>query len=128
VGKTGRPGPTLDDYLYWQERLKGRGGSGLSIDELCLDEGVWLPPIFARSTTVTSAIGSPVAETTSPDRLIPGSDMTGSRVRSTRGAMSLPLVRPVMSAETIKLASIAITMRIMTWLPECIWRLLHLYA
>jgi len=21
VGKPGRPGPTLDDYLYWQERL-----------------------------------------------------------------------------------------------------------
>jgi hypothetical protein len=34
VGKTGRPGPTLDDYLYWQERLEGRGASGLSIDEL----------------------------------------------------------------------------------------------
>jgi transposase-like protein len=40
VGKTGRPGPTLDDYLYWQERLTGRGSSGLSIDEFCLDEGV----------------------------------------------------------------------------------------
>jgi transposase-like protein len=40
VGKPGRPGPTLDDYLYWQERLKGRGASGLGIDEFCLDEGV----------------------------------------------------------------------------------------
>ena len=40
MGKPGRPGPTLDDYLYWQERLEGRGGSGLSIDEFCLDEGV----------------------------------------------------------------------------------------
>ena len=40
MGKTGRPGPTLDDYLYWQERLKGRGASGLSIDEFCVDEGV----------------------------------------------------------------------------------------
>jgi transposase-like protein len=26
--------------LYWQERLTGRGASGLSIDEFCLDEGV----------------------------------------------------------------------------------------
>jgi len=26
--------------LYWQERLEGRGASGLSIDEFCLDEGV----------------------------------------------------------------------------------------
>ena len=40
MGKPGRPGPTLDDYLYWQERLEGRGASGLSIDEFCLDEGV----------------------------------------------------------------------------------------
>jgi len=40
MGKTGRPGPTLDDYLYWQERLECRGASGLSIDEFCLDEGV----------------------------------------------------------------------------------------
>ena len=38
MGKSGRPGPTLDDYLYWQERLEGRGRSGLSIDEFCLDE------------------------------------------------------------------------------------------
>jgi hypothetical protein len=40
VGKPGRPGPTLDDYLYWQERLEGHGASGLSIDEFCLDEGI----------------------------------------------------------------------------------------
>jgi hypothetical protein len=39
VGKPGRPGPTLDDYLYWQERLEGRGASGLSIDGFCLDSG-----------------------------------------------------------------------------------------
>jgi transposase-like protein len=40
MGKTGRPGPTLDDYLHWQDRLKERGASGLSIGEFCLDEGV----------------------------------------------------------------------------------------
>ena len=38
--KPGRPGPTLDDYLHWQERLKGRGASGLSVNDFCLDEGV----------------------------------------------------------------------------------------
>ena len=38
MGKTGRPSP--DDYLVWQERLKGRGASGLSMDEFCIDEGV----------------------------------------------------------------------------------------
>ena len=36
MGKPGRPGPTLDDYLYWQERLKNRVASGLSIDEFCV--------------------------------------------------------------------------------------------
>ena len=29
MGKPGRPGPTLDDYLYWQERLENRVASGL---------------------------------------------------------------------------------------------------
>ncbi len=40
MGKSGRPGPTLDDYLYWQERLESRGASGLGMDEFCIDEGV----------------------------------------------------------------------------------------
>jgi transposase-like protein len=40
MAKTGRPSPGLDDYVYWQERLAGRGASGLSIDEFCVDEGV----------------------------------------------------------------------------------------
>ena len=40
MGKPGRPGPTLDDYLYWQERLANRQASGLSIDEFCIAEGV----------------------------------------------------------------------------------------
>jgi transposase-like protein len=38
MGKTGRPGPTLDDYLHWQERLQERGAS--SVNDFCLDEGV----------------------------------------------------------------------------------------
>jgi transposase-like protein len=37
MAKPGRPSPGLDDYLYWQESLNG---SGLSIDEFCVDEGV----------------------------------------------------------------------------------------
>lgn len=40
MGKTGRPGPTLDDYLYWQESLKNREASGLSIDDFCIAEAV----------------------------------------------------------------------------------------
>ena len=40
MGKPGRPGPTLDDYLYWQERLENREASGLSLDEFCVAEAV----------------------------------------------------------------------------------------
>ena len=40
MGKSGRPGPTLDDYLYWQEGLENREASGLSIDDFCIAEGV----------------------------------------------------------------------------------------
>ena len=40
MAKPGRPGPGLDDYLYWQERLANRAASGLSIDEFCADEDV----------------------------------------------------------------------------------------
>ena len=40
MGKNGRPGATLDDYLYWQERLENREASGLSIDEFCVAEAV----------------------------------------------------------------------------------------
>ena len=40
MGKPGRPGPTLDDYLYWQERFENRKASGLSIDEFCVAEAV----------------------------------------------------------------------------------------
>jgi hypothetical protein len=48
VGKPGRPGPTLDDYLYWQARLEARGSSGLNIDEFCLDEGVLAKNVSQR--------------------------------------------------------------------------------
>jgi len=40
MGKPGRPGPSLDDYLYWQASLENREASGLSIDEFCVAEGV----------------------------------------------------------------------------------------
>jgi hypothetical protein len=40
VGKPGRPSPTLDDYLYWQESLANRQASGLSIEDFCIAEGV----------------------------------------------------------------------------------------
>jgi len=40
VQQPGRPGPSLDDYLYWQESLTNREASGLSIDGFCVAEGV----------------------------------------------------------------------------------------
>ncbi len=40
MARTGRPTPGLDDYVYWQERMAGRGASGLSINDFCVDEGV----------------------------------------------------------------------------------------
>ena len=40
MGKIGRPLPTLDDYLYWQQSLESRQTSGLSIDDFCAAEGV----------------------------------------------------------------------------------------
>ena len=40
MGKPGRPSPTLDDYLYWQESLANRQASGLSVEEFCIAEGV----------------------------------------------------------------------------------------
>ena len=40
MGKAGRPGPSLDDYLYWQGSLQNRVASGLSIDDFCVAEGV----------------------------------------------------------------------------------------
>jgi hypothetical protein len=36
----GRPPSDLDDYLDWQERLDSYKGSGLSVDDYCLQEGV----------------------------------------------------------------------------------------
>lgn len=40
MARPGRPSPGLDDYLYWQELLAKREASGLSIDEICVDEDV----------------------------------------------------------------------------------------
>ena len=40
MGKPGRPGPDLDDYLDWQERLENFKASKLTIKEYCIEEGV----------------------------------------------------------------------------------------
>lgn len=40
MGKPGRPGPDLDDYLDWQERLENFQASDLTIEQYCDEEGV----------------------------------------------------------------------------------------
>jgi transposase-like protein len=62
VGKPGRPGPTLDDYLYWQERLKARGASGLSVDEFCIDEGVSKSTLYRWVQRIRDGIPDSVKE------------------------------------------------------------------
>lgn len=44
MGKPGRRGADLDDYLDWQERLENFKASGLTIEKFCDEEG------FSRST------------------------------------------------------------------------------
>jgi hypothetical protein len=40
MARPGRPSLGLDDYIFWQERLKSRDASGLSVDEFCVAEGI----------------------------------------------------------------------------------------
>jgi len=44
MARPGRPSSSLDEFVYWQERIKNREASGISIDEFCADEDI------ARST------------------------------------------------------------------------------
>ena len=62
MGKLGRPGPTLDDYLHWQERLKERGASGPSIGEFCLDEGVSRSTFYRWVRRIEEGIPTSVKE------------------------------------------------------------------
>lgn len=62
MGKPGRPGPTLDDYLYWQERLESRGASGLSVDEFCLDEGVSKSTLYRWVQRIRDGVPDSVKE------------------------------------------------------------------
>jgi transposase-like protein len=62
VGKPGRPGPRLDDYLHWQERLKERCASGPSIGEFCLDEGVSRSTFYRWVRRIQEGIPASVKE------------------------------------------------------------------
>ena len=62
MGKPGRPGPTLDDYLYWQERLENRVASGLSIDEFCVAEAVSRSTFYRWAQRLREGIPDAVRE------------------------------------------------------------------
>ena len=62
MGKSGRPGPTLDDYLYWQERLKNREASGLSIDDFCVAEAVSRSTFYRWAQRLREGIPATVRE------------------------------------------------------------------
>ena len=62
MGKMGRPGPTLDDYLHWQEHLKERGASGLSVGEFCLEEGVSRSTFYRWVRRIQEGIPASVKE------------------------------------------------------------------
>ena len=40
MSSIGRPCSSLDDYLFWQERLASREISGLKVREFCAEEGI----------------------------------------------------------------------------------------
>ena len=60
--KTGRPGPTLDDYLYWQGRLEDRQASSLSIDDFCIAEGVSRSTFYRWAQRLRDGIPDAVRE------------------------------------------------------------------
>jgi transposase-like protein len=62
VGKPGRPRPTLDDYLYWQERLANRQASGLSIDDFCITEGVSRSTFYRWARLLREGVPASVQE------------------------------------------------------------------
>jgi len=61
MGKPGRPSPSLDDYLDWQQRLENREASGLSIDEFCVDEGVSRSTLYRWARRLADGIPDSVA-------------------------------------------------------------------
>lgn len=60
--KTGRPGPSLDDYLYWQEGFANRQASGLSIDDFCAAEGVSRSTFYRWAQRLREGIPDSVRE------------------------------------------------------------------
>ena len=62
MGKPGRPGPSLDDYCYWQEGLENREASGLSIDEFCIAEGVSRSTFYRWAKRLRDGIPDSVRE------------------------------------------------------------------
>jgi transposase-like protein len=62
MAKPGRPRPTLDDYLYWQESLQNRQASDLSIDDFCIAEGVSRSTFYRWAQRLREGIPDAVKE------------------------------------------------------------------
>lgn len=62
MSKPGRPSPTLDDYLYWQERLESREASDLSIDDFCSAEAVSRSTFYRWARRLRDGIPDSVRE------------------------------------------------------------------
>jgi hypothetical protein len=62
MAKPGRPGPGLDDYLYWQDRLANLAASGLSIDEFCVAEDVSRSTFYRWTQRLKDGIPDTVKE------------------------------------------------------------------
>jgi len=62
MGKPGRPGPDLDDYLDWQERLENFKASKLTIKEYCIEEGVSASAFHRWKNLLRKGIPKSIAE------------------------------------------------------------------
>ena len=62
MGKPGRPGPDLDDYLDWQDRLENFKASDLTIKEYCVEEGVSVSTFHRWKNLLRKGIPKSMAE------------------------------------------------------------------
>ena len=58
----GRPACGLDEYLEWQERLKGKRKSGPSVDLFCLQEDISKSTFYRWDKALKDGIPEPMLE------------------------------------------------------------------
>ena len=73
MGKPGRLGPDLDDYLDWQERLENYKASNLSVEKFCVEEGVSRSTFYRWTRLLRKGIPKAIAaEITDDQQAAPG--------------------------------------------------------